>query len=96
MSINDEYVARMETQLRQWDDGVDALSNESEGASADARASYHGGIRELRACREVAQRTFQELRVASESVGAQLQVAMQSAWESMQAAFERVSSEFRK
>jgi len=69
MSINTEYVARMETQLKKWDADVDALAAEGEKAGAEARAAYHERIKDLRASRDAAQKTFQEIAAANESAG---------------------------
>jgi len=96
MSMNTEYVARMETQLKKWDADVDALAAEGEKASAAARSAYHERIKDLRASRAAAQKTFQEIRVASESAGAQMQAGMKTAWETMQKALEKVSLDLRK
>jgi uncharacterized protein YjbJ (UPF0337 family) len=95
-NMNTEYVAKMETQLKKWDADVDALAAEGEKASAAARAAYHEGIKNLRVSRDAAQKTFQEIRVASESAGAQMQAGMKTAWETMQKALEKVSSDLRK
>ena len=96
MTMKTEYVAKMEKQLKEWDAGMDALAAEGEKASADARAAYHQRIKELRASRDAANKTFQEIRVASESVGAQMQAGMQAAWETMQKALAKASSDLRK
>lgn len=96
MGKNTEYVTRMETQLKKWDADVDALAAKSEKASAQARAAYHEQIKNLRASRDAAQKTFQEIRVASESAGARMQAGMEMAWETMQKALEKVSSDLRK
>ena len=96
MSMKTEYVAKMETQLKKWDADVDALAAEGEKASAAARAAYHEGIKNLRVSRDAAQKTFQEIRVASESAGTQMQAGMKTAWETMQKALEKVSSDLRK
>ena len=96
MSMNTEYVARMETQLKKWDADVDALAAEGEKASAGARAAYYERIKDFRASREAAQKRFQEIRAASESAGAQMQAGMKTAWETMQKALEKVSLDLRK
>ena len=57
----------METQLKKWDADVDALAAKGEKASAEARTAYYERIKDLRASRDVAQKTFQEIRAASES-----------------------------
>jgi len=95
MGKNAEYVATMETQLKKWDADVDALTAKGEKASAQAGAAYHAQIKALRASREAAQKTFQELRVATDAAGAQMQVGMEAAWKTMQKALEKVSSDLR-
>jgi translation initiation factor IF-2 len=96
MSMHSEYIARTEAQLKKWDADVDALAAESKKAGAAAGAAYDERIKELRASRDAAQKTFLEIRQASESAGAQMQAAMQGAWEAMQKAFEKMSSDIRK
>jgi translation initiation factor IF-2 len=98
MSIHSEYIARMATQLKKWDADVDALAAEGKKASADARAraAYDERIKDLRASRDAAQKTFLEICQATELAGAQMQAAMQGAWEAMQKTFEKVSSDIRK
>jgi translation initiation factor IF-2 len=96
MSIHSEYIARMATQLKKWDADVDALAAEGKKASADARAAYDDRIKDLRASRDAAQKTFLEICQATELAGAQMQAAMQGAWEAMQKTFEKVSSDIRK
>ena len=73
MSTKSEFVTTMEAQLKKWDADVDALAAKGEKVSADARAAYYARIKDLRASREVAQKTFQEILAASESARAQLQ-----------------------
>lgn len=89
MGTNSEYFAKMEAQLKKWDADVDALVAEGEKANDKARAAYHDRIKELRADREAAQKTYQEIRAAGESAGAQMQEGMTVAWQTMQKALER-------
>ena len=96
MDKNSDYVKTMETQLKKWDADVDALAAKGDAASADARAAYRKQIEHLRAGRDAAQKTFQELRVASESAGAKMQAGMEAAWDTMQKALAKVSADMRK
>jgi hypothetical protein len=95
MSMQAEFVAKMETQMKKWDADVDALAVKGEKESAKVRAAYHEQIKQLRANREKAQQTFQKFRVASESASAQLQLGMEAAWESMQKALKKVSTDLK-
>lgn len=96
MSTKSEFVTKMETQLKIWDAAVDALSAKGEKVSADTRKAYYTGIKDLRASREVAQKTFQEILVAGESARAQLQASMEATWEAMQKALGKMSLETQK
>jgi hypothetical protein len=96
MSGKSEFVTKMETQLKVWDAAVDALAAKGEKVSADARKAYYAGIKDLRSSREVAQKTFQEVLVASESARAQLQATMEATWEAMQKALGKMSLDVAK
>jgi hypothetical protein len=94
--MHSQYIARMEAQLKKWDADLSALAAEGRKASAEARTAYDGRIKDLRASRESAQRTFLEFRQTTESASAQMQAALQDAWETMQKALEKASSDIRK
>ena len=96
MGTSNDYVARMETQLKKWDADVDALVARGEKASAETRSAYHKSIKDLRANRDAAQKTFKEMQAASQSAGEKMQAKMGAAWETMQKALEKVSSDLRK
>jgi hypothetical protein len=96
MAKNAEYVIKMETQLKKFDADVDALAAKGEKANEAARATYHEQMKSLRANRDAAQKTFQEIRVATEAAGAQLHAGMEVAWETMQKALEKASADLRK
>jgi hypothetical protein len=86
----------METQLKKWDADVDALAAKGEKVNADARAAYYAQIKDLRASRAVAQKTFQDIRAASESARVQMQAGMEATWEAMQKALGKMSLDLGK
>jgi hypothetical protein len=96
MNTNSEYIAKMDAQLKKWDADVEELRAQGKQINADARAAYFGRIKELRASRDAAQKTFQAVRCASEVAGAQLQAGMEGSWDTMKKALERVSADLRK
>jgi len=95
MGTNSEYVTLMQSQLKKWDNEVDALSAMGKTASMEARSAYQEGMKELRASRDEAQRTFQQIRLATEAAGEQMQAGMTVAWVTMQKALEKVSAELK-
>jgi len=96
MSSNAEYIARMESQISQWDAELVALKEKGKKMAGDLRAAYFDRLKELHAGRGEAQKKMQEIRSASEEAAAQLHAGMEGAWESMRAAMETVSSDLRK
>jgi hypothetical protein len=96
MGTRAEFVAGMQVQMKKWDAELEALVAEGKKASGEARTAYDRRIKELRLSRKAAQKFFQELRVATESAGVQIQAAMEVAWETMQQALQKVSADLRK
>ncbi len=95
MSTHSHYISKMETQLQKWDADLDALVARGKDAGVDARAALDDRIKNLRATRDAAHKTFLEIRQATESASAQMQAAMQGAWETMQKALEKAASDIR-
>ena len=96
MGANADYVTRMKSQLKKWDADVDALAAKGASASDDARTLYVEQVQTLRASRDAAQKSFQQMRAAGESAGAHMKDAMEAAWKAMQKNLERASSNFHK
>lgn len=92
MGRNAEFVTRMDKQMTRWDKEVDNLARLAGNGHAEVGDAYDEGVRELRALREAAQATFQQIRFASEAEGHELKAGMQAAWMKMQGALERVSA----
>ena len=92
MGVNSDYIARMKTQLKEWDAELDALAARSEVASAEARAATQERIKDLRASRDAAQKAFQEMRASGEAAGAPMKSALEDAWKSMQKGLQKATS----
>ena len=96
MSKNSDYAMRMKSQLDQWDADVDALVAEGAKRSIEVRTACEAQVRALRVSRDTAREAFQKLRAASESVSAQMHDGMQDAWEGMQHALKKATTDLRK
>ena len=95
MDTNSEYVTGMQAQLKAWDADVDVLLTESRKADGEARTAYAKRLKELRLSRKAAQKSLEDLRVATGATAAKTQAVMQDAWETMQETLEKVSTELR-
>jgi hypothetical protein len=96
MTTNTGYAASMEKQMKKWDSDVDALAAAGEKANAEAQKAYHKSVKELRANRDAAQKTFLEMQSASQSTAAKMQAKMEASWDTMQKALAKVSSDLKK
>ena len=96
MGKNAEFVTNMEKMMTRWDKEVDLLARRAGNGSSKAGAAYEQCVKDLRACRDDAQKTFQEIRFASESEGQQLKAGMQAAWVKMQSTLESVTAGLNK
>ena len=96
MDKSEKYVAKMEAHLKQWDAELDKLAAAGEAKGVEARVAYQDCIKDLRAGRDEAHRTFGEMRVATQEAGRQMQSKMRVAWHTMQSALEKATAELRK
>ena len=96
MSKKDEYLARMESQLKKWDTEFDRLRAKSEQMSAEARAKFADQLKAMRANRDAAFRKLTELQGTSESAWQHMRAGVDEAWETMKNALEKASSKFKK
>jgi hypothetical protein len=85
----------MEKQMARWDKEVQALAAVGAMLKANAQARYLEGVGDLQASRAAAEKSFQEVRFASEETGVQLRAGMQDAWVNMQATLEKVTSDLK-
>jgi hypothetical protein len=91
-----DYLATMETQLKKWDADMDELVAAGARANDNARNDYQDGLKGLRAKRDSAHNTLQEMRLATQEAGEKMQAKMSAAWETMQKSLEKVSADLTK
>ena len=96
MEKNSEFLAKIGAHLKSWDTQVDALAAEGEKADGESRKAYYEQVKDLRAGRDEVRKTFEKIRFATESAGSQMHAGMQLAWETMQKALVKASSDLRK
>ena len=92
MGKNADFVTNMDKMMTRWDKEVDLLARRAGNGGLEVGEAYAEGVKELRACRDKAQKVFQEIRFASESEGLELKAGMQEAWVGMQSTLEKVTA----
>lgn len=93
MNTNSDYLAGMRSHFKQWDEAVDVLAAEGRRADGEARTAYQRRLKELRLARNDARRSFETLRTASGDAAVQSQAGLERAWETMQQALRKVSTD---
>jgi uncharacterized phage infection (PIP) family protein YhgE len=96
MTMKDDYIAQMKSQLKVWDAELDKLTERASHLSADARAKYQEQMDALRTNRDAALKKMHELSAASESAWQEMSHGMNSAWEAMKTALEKATGHFKK
>jgi uncharacterized coiled-coil DUF342 family protein len=96
MSMKDDYVAIMESQIKTWDAEVDKLSAKGEQMNAEARAKYAEQLTTMRANRDAAYKKLQEMQAANESAWQQMQSGVDEAWATMKSAMTQASALFKQ
>ena len=96
MSMKDDYVAIMESQIKTWDAEVDKLSAKAEQMNTDARAKYAEQLTTMRANRDAAYKKLQEMQAANESAWQQMQSGVDEAWAAMKSAMTQASALFKQ
>jgi hypothetical protein len=86
-----QFLAMMESRMKQWDADVGALVARRKQAGAMARGAYYEHMKALRDGRKAAHRTLQQLQLLSEATAPELHAHMQAAWDRMQKTLHEIS-----
>lgn len=95
MSMKDDYVAIMESQITIWDDVIDKLSAKGAQMNADARTKFAEQLDAMRAGRDAAYKNLQEMRTANELAWQQMQDAVDEVWAAMKSAMTQAPAPLR-
>lgn len=92
----DEYVAKLKTQLDQWNAETAKWEEKARTAQADMKNEYEKQLAALGARREEALQQMQKLQGASSEAWKDMVSGADAAWKQMQDAFSKASSHFDK
>jgi len=88
-----EFLAVMESQMQQWDEDVRVFLGRRKASGAMARGVYYEHMKELRAGRNAANKTLQQLQLLSEATDVEVRARMRAVWERMQAKLHEIAPE---
>ncbi|GEM_PF-1212957 len=96
MSTKDDYIAKMNEQLKKFDAEIDQLTGKARQMSAEMQAKYAEQLKTMRENRDAAMKKMQEIQAATEPALQKMKAGMDSAWEAMRKAFDKASSQIKK
>ena len=92
----DEYVAKLKSQIDEWNAEAARWEARGKQAQADTQAEYQRQLAQFQSRRDAAMNEVQRLQSASGEAWKQMMQGAEAAMKSMQAAIERARSEFQK
>jgi hypothetical protein len=92
----DEYVAKLKSQIDNWNAEAAKWEAKAKQAQAGMQADYERQLAQFRTRRDTAMNEVQRLQNASADAWKDMMQGADAAFKSMQAAFEKARSEFQK
>jgi hypothetical protein len=92
----DEYVAKLKSQIDNWNVEAAKWEAKAKDAQAGTQAEYHRQLAQFRTRRDAAMNEVRRLQNASGDAWRDMMQGADAAFKSMQAAFEKARSEFQK
>lgn len=94
-SARDEYVAKMKSQLDEWNTELAKMEEKTRKASDDAKAHYEKSLQELRMRQAEAQQKLTQIQQANIAAWEDLKAGAESAWNAMEASMKQAWSRFK-
>ncbi|MCL4744945.1 MAG: coiled coil domain-containing protein [Burkholderiaceae bacterium] len=95
MASREAYRKKLEAKLDEWDAKLDVLAAKAGNASADARISYENELAALKVKRAAAREKLGELGKRGENAWEDMKGGMESAWDEMGKAIDKVAARFK-
>lgn len=92
----DEYVAKLKSQIDNWNAEAAKWEAKTKDAQAGMQAEYQRQLAQFRTRRDAAMNEVRRLQNASADAWKEMMQGADAAFKSMQAAFEKARSEFQK
>lgn len=95
MASKAAYQQKLEAQLKEWDANLALVRAQASKASADARVSFENELEKMKARREEAHKSLEELRNRSESAWEDMKDSTEKVWAEMGKAMEKMTARFK-
>ena len=95
MHDRDAYVEKMKAKLDEWNQDIDRLEAQAEGAKAEAKARFQHQLDELKAMREETIERMHAWQSASADAWETMRHGAEAAWQDMAKAFQEAANRFK-
>ena len=92
----EEYIAKLKTQLDQWNAEMAKWESQAKQAQASMRAEYERQLAAIHQHQDQAKEQLRKVQAASGDAWMELTRGADEAWAAMRKAFENANSQFRK
>jgi uncharacterized coiled-coil DUF342 family protein len=95
MDKKEEYIQKLDAQLREWSVKIDELKAKADKAKGDIKIEYARQTEALDAKREAARKNLRELREAGGQAWEELKAGAEKAWHELKTSLDNVVDKFK-
>lgn len=88
MSKRDEFTARLQAKLDEWNAEIDELEANARKKQAQAKGDYHAGLADLKEKRDAAAEKLKDVQNASKDTWESLKIGAERTWDEMKQTFD--------
>jgi len=96
MDKKEEYIQKLDAQLREWSAKIDELNAKAEKAKGDIKTEYTKQLEALEALRESALKKLAEITEASEQAWEELRTGAEKAWHELKTSLDNAMAKFKQ
>ena len=96
MDKKEEYIRKLEAQLREWSSKIDELQIKADRMKADARVKYKESFETWDKRKEQAQIKLKELKEGSGPAWEEFKTGIENAWQELKTAFDNAIAKLKQ
>ena len=96
MDKKEEYIQKLDAQLREWSTKIDELNAKAEKAKGDIKTEYTRQLEALKALQESAVKRLAEMTEASGQAWEELKVGAEKAWYELKSSLDNAIAKFKQ
>jgi len=96
MDKKEEYIKKLDAQLREWSAKIDELNAKAEKAKGDIKAEYTRQLEALEALQESAAKRLAEMTEASGQAWEELRTGAEKAWHELKTSLDNAIAKFKQ